>query len=321
MCEVCVNSELLTMVQVNRYDPTRTTTLRNVMVRESNRRFTELERIVKRAVDEEDCFGLKSVPHTLLETPGERAFAFPISEQKVKEFLDWLNEQVKKGLLVFDESLEEIGESIQPLWTNKFIRQAYERGVSRARSEMKRAGYAIPEMGLEFGGIGFMAGTVHAERIGLLYSRVYSELKGITTAMEQQIGRVLAQGLLDGDNPHVIARKLVAVINGAGVGELGLTDTLGRFIPARRRAEIMARTEIIRAHHLGTIQEYRNWGVAGVEIIVEWQTAGDERVCPECASLEGRRFTLDEIEGMIPVHPQCRCCAIPVTKQMIEKGI
>ena len=37
----------------------------------------------------------------------------------------------------------------------------------------------------------------------------------------------------------------------------------------------------------------------------EWSTAGDDRVCPECASLEGKVYTLDEIEGLIPVHPNC----------------
>jgi SPP1 gp7 family putative phage head morphogenesis protein len=323
MCEVYENIDLkLSVFQSGRYDPTHTTTLRNRMVAESNRRFDELIKVIRKAVVEEDCLALKSAPHTLLETPGERAFDFTIGERKVREFLRWLDEQVKKGLLVW-EDLEDIGQSVYPAWTNKFVRQAYERGVSRARSELGKLGYIAPTVaGIEaIGGISFDMGVMHVERMGLLFSRVYSELRGITEQMEQQIGRVLAQGLLDGDNPRTIARKLVAAINGTGAGDLGLKDTLGRFIPARRRAEIMARTEIIRAHHLGSIQEYRNWGVAGVKIIAEWVTAGDERVCPECASLEGRRFTLDEIEGMIPLHPQCRCCAIPVTKQMIEKGI
>jgi len=322
MCEeVITYGDKLTLHRVSKYDPTYTTTLRNRMVRESNRRFDELIAVVRKAVVDEDCFGLKELPHALLETSGEKAFAFTVSEKKVREFLKWLEGQVEKGLLTWVE-LEEIGESVYPLWTNKFIREAYERGVSRARSELGRAGYVMPGIAevSGVGGIGFMMGVRHIERIGLLYSRVYSELHGITTAMEQQIGRVLAQGMLDGDNPMRIARKLVAAINGKGVGDLGLTDTLGRFIPAKRRAEIMARTEIIRAHHLGSIQEYRNWGVAGVKIIAEWSTAGDERVCPQCASLEGQRFTLDEIEGMIPLHPQCRCVALPVSKSVMEKG-
>ena len=36
-----------------------------------------------------------------------------------------------------------------------------------------------------------------------------------------------------------------------------------------------------------------------------------DRVCPKCEALDGKIFTLDEIEPMIPLHPQCRCIALP----------
>ena len=67
---------------------------------------------------------------------------------------------------------------------------------------------------------------------------------------------------------------------------------------------------------MATIQEYRNWGVEGVTILGEWKTAGDDRVCEKCASMEGRVFTLDEIEPLIPLHPQCRCIALPWIKEL-----
>ena len=90
------------------------------------------------------------------------------------------------------------------------------------------------------------------------------------------------------------------------MGELGITDSLGRFIPAQRRAETLARTEIIRAHHMANMQEYKNWGATGFEVIAEWSTAGDERVCDECAGYHENRYTMQAIEHAIPVHPQCR---------------
>jgi SPP1 gp7 family putative phage head morphogenesis protein len=95
------------------------------------------------------------------------------------------------------------------------------------------------------------------------------------------------------------------------MGDLALTDTLGRFIPATRRAMMLARTEIIRAYAEATLQEFRNWGVEGVSAKAEWSTAGDDRVCPKCAPMEGRIFTLDEASGLIPFHPNCRCAWIP----------
>ena len=96
------------------------------------------------------------------------------------------------------------------------------------------------------------------------------------------------------------------------MGELGITDTLGRFIPAQRRAEMMARTEIIRAHHQATIQEYQNWAVEGVVIKAEVSTAGDNRVCDQCdAVAAGGPYTLDVAMNIIPVHVSCRCIALP----------
>jgi very-short-patch-repair endonuclease len=53
------------------------------------------------------------------------------------------------------------------------------------------------------------------------------------------------------------------------------------------------------------VQEYRNWGVEGVRVMAEWVTAGDGRVCPLCAPMDGKVFTIDQIENMIPAHPNC----------------
>ena len=49
-----------------------------------------------------------------------------------------------------------------------------------------------------------------------------------------------------------------------------------------------------------------------VIVKAEWMTAGDDRVCPICASLQGQVFSLDEIEPLIPRHPNCRCIALPL---------
>jgi len=158
---------------------------------------------------------------------------------------------------------------------------------------MTKEGFKIPTLE-ETGGISIsMQQPFHLDRVGVLYSRTFSELKNITSAMDTQISKVLAQGIADGDNPRLLAKKLTATINGAGMGDLSLTDTLGRFIPAARRAEMLARTEVIRAHHSATIQEYKNWGVAGVNVQAELATAGDSRVCSICAGLQGKVYTLE----------------------------
>ena len=299
-------------ITINAYDPTRTTALRNAFVRDMKRRYKELTDVIRQAVDVQDCFGLRqgTIRTFQMTPPGAGTFAFPRSADKVTAFMRWLQDQVDRGLLEVGE-LQQIGVGVESAWTNKYIFDSYKRGVIRARYELQKAGFRVPTIE-QTGGIAIsMATPFHIDRVGLLYSRVFSELKGITAQMDQQISRVLAQGIADGDNPHLLARKLVSTINGTGMGELGITDSLGRFIPARRRAEIIARTEVIRAHHQAMIQEYRNWALEGVYVKGEWKTAGDARVCKKCAELEGHVYTLDEIEPMIPYHPQCRCIALP----------
>lgn len=311
-------SELLIHTETARanYDPTHTTELRNLFANDMKRRFAELVSVIKTSVDKNDCFGLRERPHTLQMVPlSKKAFEFVRSERKLTEFMTWLDRQVKAGIVTTGD-LEQIGVGIEAFWTNKYIFDSYKRGVIRARYEMIKAGADVPSME-KTGGIGASMGTpFHLDRIGLLFTRVYTELKGVTEAMDALISRILSQGLIDGDGPVLLARKIASTIKSSNLGELGIKDSLGRFIPAARRAELIARTETIRAHHLATIQEYRNWGLLDIVVKGEFWTAGDDRVCSKCASLHGKIFTLDEIEPMIPVHPLCRCIALPYIEDL-----
>jgi SPP1 gp7 family putative phage head morphogenesis protein len=309
---------ILHKVTPAKYDPTHTTALRNAFAREFKVRFTELKKVIRQTVNEKDCFGLKDrkVGSYQLNPPlGFRTFAFLSDPKKIEAFMLWLHQQVEKGLLTLVQ-FQQIGSAVYDAWTNRYIADSYKRGIIRARYELNKAGITVPTID-ESGGIDAVFNTpFHLERVGILYIRVYSELTGITAAMETTISQILAQGMIDGDGPALIARKLVAAIDGTGAGTLGITDRLGRFIPAQRRAMLLARTEIIRAHHLAMVQEYRNWGLEGVSVLAEWATAGDDRVCPKCAVLEGKIFTLDEVEPLIPLHPQCRCVILPYIEDL-----
>ena len=282
-----------TTLQVYAYDPTRTTTLRNVFVKALNKRFNELIKIIRNAVVEQDVFGL-NVKTYQMTVPFEGAFDFPRSQDKITAFMKWLEDQVKAGILEIGV-YNQLGSSIESAWTNLYILDSYKRGIIRARYELINAGAIIPTLE-ESGGVdAVMNSPFHIDRLGILYTRIYSELKGITDAMDQIISRILTQGIADGDGPVLLARKLVAAIDGANIGDLGLTDTLGRYISP-----------------MAMIQEYRNWGIAGVKVLAEFVTAGDLRVCPRCDALaKGSPYTLDEIQNAIPVHVQCRCVALP----------
>jgi SPP1 gp7 family putative phage head morphogenesis protein len=302
---------------VNQRDPTQTTVLRNTFVRDSNKRFNLLARTITEAIVQDDVFGLRDDgvrrinrnKLTVMQSPGPRAFDFPRSSDKIAAFMDWLHRQVENDILQVAD-ITRVGDSVENAWTNVYIESSYRRGVTSARNQLVRGGFDVPPLSQTGGILASMSAPFHVDRLGLLFTRTFSELRGITAAMEQQIGRVLTQGIADGLGPSTLARQLVAVIKGGGA-DLGLTDTLGRFIPARRRAQILARTEIIRAHAEATLQEFESWGVQGVVVKAEWITAGDNRVCQRCADLEGSVFTIAQAQGMIPLHAQCRCAWLP----------
>ena len=326
MCEVCTTYHPLTVNAEVQYDPTRTLTLRKAFESQMSKRFNLIARLVREAIVDRDVFGLQP---TTMALPNPGAFNFPRSSDKVAGFMNWLRLQVQNEILDVTNS-NLVGQSIDSAWTNKYIADSYKRGLQRARIELTRAGYTgIPNIE-QTGGIDVLFNTpANIDRVGVLYTRVFNDLKGITTAMDTQISRVLSQGMIDGDGPRLLASKLNKIITGRGE-TLGITDTLGRYISPKRRAEMLARTEIIRAHHLGTMQEYKTWGVQGVTVKAEWRTAGDSRVCPQCQALEGTVHTLEQAQGMIPLHPSCRCMVLPykvsakqkptnVTKEILEE--
>jgi SPP1 gp7 family putative phage head morphogenesis protein len=75
-------------------------------------------------------------------------------------------------------------------------------------------------------------------------------------------------------------------------------------IPARTRAEMIARTEQARAQNTGTLQAYCDYGVTEVEII----TCGDKLVCDICMDLEENNpYSIYEAMKFLPAHPNCRC--------------
>jgi SPP1 gp7 family putative phage head morphogenesis protein len=308
MCNSCINNNsVVSSYQSNQYDPTRTTTLRNAFAREMRVRFGTVERLVKDAIVEKDALGLNQVVVQRAAHP--REFDFPTSEKKVEAFMRWIQHLIDTEVLSVSR-FSQIGTPYNQRWTDLYVEDSYKRGLLRARYEIRKNNPNIPSID-DSGGVQAMMNTpFHMDRVGLLFVRVYEDLKGISQQMAMQISRVLSQGMIDGDNPRLIARKLAKTISGMGE-DLGITDTLGRYIPAKRRAEMLARTEIIRAHHKAMIQEYRNWGVEGVSVLAEFRTAGDKRVCDICGSMQGNVYSLDEADGIIPVHPMCRCIVMP----------
>lgn len=277
-------------------DPTRTLTLRKRLVSILNRKFRALKGLVNESVITNDCFGLGI---TINEAVRSGEFAFLTDPEKTQQFMEWFRNQITLGVLELS-STQQIGSAVNAFWMNAYIDTAYKKGMQRARTELKKKGYPIsPERSVN---ADFNL-PVHVDRVGLLHTRAYKNLKGITDEVDKQISDTLAQAMAEGKGPKEIARELNKKI-----------DSIGK-----NRATLLARTEIIRSHHHATIQEYENWGAVGVTVLAEFQTAGDTRVCERCNALARKKtkygngvYTLSQALPLIPVHPQCRCVALPL---------
>ncbi|MBI5789191.1 MAG: minor capsid protein [Candidatus Schekmanbacteria bacterium] len=121
----------------------------------------------------------------------------------------------------------------------------------------------------------------------------------VSRELKDGINQVISLGISTGKGAPDIVKDLGGVIKDREVfRRAGKTV----FKTAQTRMTLIARTETIRAHNQGQIKFYHT---VGIEKVV-WQTAEDERTCPECASLDGQVYPLAKFVGP-PKHPDCRC--------------
>jgi SPP1 gp7 family putative phage head morphogenesis protein len=298
-------------------DPTGTKRLRERYEGEMYRRFRTLKGVIRDAVVERDIFALRD--ETLrrndenereasfqrdadinINPPERRAYDFPADARKVEAFNEWLQTQVDRGILERAEHTRGgrgVGRTVAASrsWQQTYIRNAYRKGVEHADQALVNEGIASQD---EVAADVFNAPR-HVDAAGLAYTRAFRELDGVTSAMGQQISRELAEGLTQGDNPREIARRINGRVDAVGI----------------HRGRLIARTETVRAHNEGALNRYEDFRARldGVTAKVEHVTAGDLRVCPECAILAGRVLDIEDARGLIPVHPACRCSWLPIS--------
>lgn len=275
-------------LQPERIDPTRTATLRRRFESGWARRCQRLRAEVWRLVVTDDAFGLRPVVfHRRHE------FRFMSSAAKVDEFERWLKGRIEADMFA---------DGQDAVWTS-YIEEGYRKGAGRAFSDTNRR----LRLEAEAEGVAdFYRGTKEEflrasfaraetiDKVKLLASRTLMDLKGATDTMATQMRRELVDGLTQGMNPRELGRRLAKKVDGIG----------------RVRGQMIARTEIIRAHAEGQLDALDAMGIEEVGVMVEWETVGAE-ACLECSVMQGAVFRIEEARGLIPRHPNCRCCFIP----------
>lgn len=285
-------------------DPSRTTMLKAAFIRDFNRRFRSLLKLIRISIIDNDAFGIDNQPATLAAIP-KRAFQFDTAHSKAVKFMDWLYQQEDEGIL---QIIHRPGVADKP-WTNKYIDSAYQRGIRNSDAWLKQVGTggsitmqlpgSLPQA---------IQGPIHAGRIATIYTRTFEALKTVTDVMNVQVQEQivkgltegLAQGLAEGKSPRVIARELYKNVEDR-------VDKIGKV-----RARMIARTEILNAHNVAVLSEYElAEQMIGKVVMVDVSLGANP--CEICIDLEaGGPYTRLIADGQLPAHPNCVCVHIPV---------
>lgn len=271
-----------------RVDPTRTSQLRADYERALIRRFRVLQRMIRAAVGYDDALSVNEIARV-------PRFTFERDPAKIDGFMDWVRGASDAGILEITPGTPNRSAASKS-WQNIYLRSAYQKGLANAAATVRKAGATVEPTYVD----GAFYRPVHADGVGIIYTRGYRSLKGVTDAMDAGISRTLAQGLTEGVGSSELGRRIAADVEDIGIA----------------RARLIARTEIVNAHSEATLNSFQEMGMDGVEVLAEFSTAGDGNVCPRCSALEGKVYAIAEARGLIPVHPRCRCAFIPAVKDL-----
>ena len=130
------------------------------------------------------------------------------------------------------------------------------------------------------------------KKVGGHVIEAQSNFKGLTDDVAKNVRRVIADGITNERTVKQISKDIRDQV-----------DTIGK-----TRADMIARTETMKAVNVGVKDKYRS---AGIEVVRWLATIQPGRTCEECMALNGKQFPIDKTPP-IPKHPRCRCTLSPV---------
>jgi SPP1 gp7 family putative phage head morphogenesis protein len=167
-------------------------------------------------------------------------------------------------------------------------RSGVERGIKDAKSLVTLAAEAS---GVDIAFNKLPRAAVEA-MVGMLSrkSPLAALLSVYPTLAQQRVRDELTKGIAIGRNPRVIARRITEALEGN-----------------RTRAQMLSRTEMMRAYRTAQIETYQN----NRDVIRgwRWSAAKSSRTCVVCLSRDGKIYTIEE---PMPAHVSCRCVMVPL---------
>lgn len=128
-------------------------------------------------------------------------------------------------------------------------------------------------------------------------------IQGEGVRFRDQLVQIVGEGATRGWGPKRLETQIRRALTGARDQRPGL----------QQRAATIARSELAKVYAEASLIRARERGDSYVRVLA----SNDERVCPTCASRNGRVYPTDRI--VLPFHPRCRCVAVFVPNEAVEE--
>lgn len=79
-----------------------------------------------------------------------------------------------------------------------------------------------------------------------------------------------------------------------------------QFSVSYRMADRIVRTEAAHIETVSAQNRYRDAGIRQVKILVEADA------CDVCKEMKGKKYPIEMASSLVPRHPNCKCCIVPV---------
>lgn len=261
------------LVSGGRVDPARLLPLQRRYRQRLDRAYREVRGHTTTTLGQHDALGLATQRH--VDGPVRRFDGATPAERR-DAFATWLRHNLDRAVL-------------DGVHHGAFVRAAYAKGVLHADAVLRATGAARPDPDTTAADV--LAEPVHRRAAETLAARTTNDLDAVNSAVVTDATEQVAGAGAPASAATAVADR---------VDKVGI-----------HRGRLVARYRTQEAVATGSLRRYRQHGTGEVTALVEEQvafgTAGDDRVCPECADLEGVVFTLSAAAGVLPRHPFCRC--------------
>lgn len=172
--------------------------------------------------------------------------------------------------------------------------------------------------------LGDMQTKVINEKLKDLYNEVYDTMPLETTSTFGVIGKTKAEDVVNAiwcaDGKHWSKRIWESQAELQLALQKGLTTCMikgdspsklkkalmEQFNVSYRAADRIVRTETAHIETVSAQNRYKDAGVKRVKILVE------ANACDECKAMKNQEYDIELAQTLVPKHPNCRCCIIPV---------